>query len=403
MSASLPADAARPAEGTAEPFELYSTAIDADPFPFYRTLRDKHPCYWSPSGRLWILSRYDDVARAAQDWETFSSARGNLIDEIPGRSGGTLGTTDPPRHDRLRVLAQVAFTRRNLEHLVAPTVAMADEAAARVRAQGAFDFVADVSSPLTVGMIFRMLGLPPTDAVAMRRQVVLSISTDKARRGRNAELDAAFRDLGAFVADEVAKRRKAPTDDVITQLAEAEIDGDRLSDREVVLTTAMFVVAGVESLSSFMSIFALNLADFPDARRRIVDDPSLLPQAIEESLRFNTSAQRFKRVLTRDVALHGETMREGDAVALAYGAANRDERKFPDADRYDIDRRPVGHLGFGAGKHFCIGSQLARLVTGTAMRRFLAQVPEFTLRNRDFDWVPSSNFRSPISLPFAVG
>ncbi len=276
-------------------------------------------------------------------------------------------------------------------------------AAARVRAQGEFDFVADFSSPLTVGMIFRMLGLPPSDAVAMRRQVVLSISTDKARRGRNAELDAAFRDLGQFVADEVAKRRKTPTDDVITQLAEAEIDGDRLSDREVVLTTAMFVVAGVESLSSFMSIFALNLADFPDARRRIVNEPSLLPQAIEESLRFNTSAQRFKRVLTRDVALHGETMRAGDAVALAYGAANRDERKFPDADRYDIDRRPVGHLGFGAGKHFCIGSQLARLVTGTAMRRFLAQVPEFTLRNRDFDWVPSSNFRSPISLPFAVG
>lgn len=393
-----------PAETPArEPFELYSTAIDADPFPFYRRLRDEHPCYWSESGRIWILSRYDDVFRAAQDWETFSSARGNLIDEIPGRSGGTLGTTDPPRHDRLRALAQVAFTRRNLEHLIASTVAMADAAVDRILQGREFDFVSDFSSGVTVGMLFRMLGLPPRDAAEMRRQVVLSISTDKAKRGRNPELDAAFRDLGAFVADEVAKRRKTPTDDVITQLAEAEIDGDRLSDREVVLTTAMFVVAGVESLSSFMSIFALNLADYPDARRRIARDLALMPQAIEESLRFNTSAQRFKRVLTRDHELHGQSMRAGEAVALAYGAANRDERKFPDADRYDIDRRPIGHLGFGSGKHFCIGSQLARLVTDTAMRRFLTRVPDFTVTRRDFDWVPSSNFRSPMSLPFAVG
>jgi len=385
-----------------EPFELYSTAIDADPFPAYRRLRDEYPCYWSDSGRIWILSRYDDVFRAAQDWQTFSSSRGNLIDEIPDRAGGTLGTTDPPRHDRLRALAQAAFTRRSLEHLVAPTVAMADEAAERIARARSFDFVADFSSTITVGMLFRMLGLPPRDPAAMRHQVVLSISTDKARRGRNPELDAAFRELGEFVAGQVAERRKSPRDDIITHLAEAEIDGDRLSEREVVLTTSMFVVAGVESLSSFMSIFALNLADYPDARRRLVNDPALMPQAIEESLRFNTSAQRFKRVLTRDHVLHGQTMREGDSVMLAYGAANRDERKFPDPDRYDIDRRPQGHLGFGSGKHFCIGSQLARLITDAAMRRFLVHVPDFRVKHPDFAWVPSSNFRSPMALPFTT-
>jgi cytochrome P450 len=152
-----------------------------------------------------------------------------------------------------------------------------------------------------------------------------------------------------------------------------------------------------------MSIFALNLAEFADARRRLVSEPSLVPQAIEESLRFNTSAQRFKRTVMREVTLHGQTLREGDALCLAYGAANRDERKFINPDVYDIDRRPQGHLGFGSGKHFCIGSQFARLVTDTAMRRFLAQVPDFALAQRDFDWLPSSNFRSPMTLPFAVG
>ena len=124
-------------------------------------------------------------------------------------------------------------------------------------------------------------------------------------------------------------------------------------------------------------------------------------EAIEESLRFNTSAQRFRRTATRAVELHGQVISPGETVVLAYGAANRDERKFPQADRFDIDRNPRGHLGFGAGKHFCIGSSFARLVTDTAMNRFLDEIPEFTLARRDFDWVPSSNFRSPVSLPLA--
>jgi cytochrome P450 len=167
------------------------------------------------------------------------------------------------------------------------------------------------------------------------------------------------------------------------------------------LTTATFVMAGVESLSSFMSVFALNLHDYPDARRRLVADPALIAPAIEESLRFNTSAQRFKRTATRDVALHGETIRTGDKVVLAFGSANRDERKFPDPDTFDIERRPLGHLGFGSGKHFCLGAQMARLVTEIAMRRFLERVPDYHLTAHSLAWNSSSNFRSPMALPFA--
>jgi cytochrome P450 len=162
-------------------------------------------------------------------------------------------------------------------------------------------------------------------------------------------------------------------------------------------------MAGVESLSSFMSVFALNLCDYPDARRRVTADPSLIASAIEESLRFNTSAQRFKRTATRDVTLHGQTIREGDKVVLAFGSANRDERKFPNPDIFDIDRRPLGHLGFGSGKHFCLGAQMARLVTETAMRRFLERVPEYHLTADKLSWNSSSNFRSPVALPFMCG
>jgi hypothetical protein len=386
----------------AEPFDLYSTAIDADPFPSYQKLRDQYPCYWSESGQIWILSRYDDVMQSAMDWQTFSSLKGNLVDEIPGRSGGTLGTTDPPRHDRLRALAQAAFLKKNLAHIVEPTKDMANAALDIILEKGKFDFVSDFSSEITVGIIFRLLGLPEQNPAEMRNKVVLSISTDKEARGRNPELNAAFSDLNEFVAEEVAIRRKSPTDDLVTLLAEAEIDGDKLTEREIVLTTSMFVVAGVESLSSFMSIFSLNMHDFPDARRRVAEDPALMAPAIEESLRFNTSAQRFKRVLTCDRELHGKVMKQGDCVILSYGSANRDYRKFENPDVYDVDRNPLGHLGFGGGKHFCIGSQFARLVTETAVSCFLERIPEFDLDHRDFDWIPSSNFRSPMSLPFTI-
>ena len=386
-----------------EPFDLYSPAIDADPFPYYAALRDKYPCYWSEGARLWILSRYDDIVEAARDWQTFSSSQGNMIDELPGRAGATLGTTDPPRHDRLRALSQAAFLKRNLDRLVEPTLEIADRALERIIAQGTFEFIDDFSSRITVGLLFRTMGLPERDHAEIRRKAILAISTDKEAKGRTPEHIAAFQELSDFLTEEVAVRRANPTDDLITHLAEAEIDGDRLSEREIVLTTATFVMAGVELLSSFMSVFALNLHDYPDARQRLVADPALVAPAIEESLRFNTSAQRFKRVVMRETTLHGRTLRAGDKIALAFGSGNRDERKFPEPDRFDIDRRPQGHLGFGSGKHFCLGSQMARLVTEVAMRRFLERVPDYHLAVDKVAWNSSSNFRSPTALPFACG
>jgi cytochrome P450 len=385
-----------------EPFDLYSPLIDADPFPYYAQLRAKHPCYWSESAQLWILSRYDDIVEAARDWETFSSSPGNMFDELPGRAGATLGTTDPPRHDRLRALSQAAFLKRNLDRLTGPTLEIADRSLERIVEHKTFEFVNDFSSQITVGLLFRTMGLPDRDHADIRRKVILAVSTDKSVKGRTAEHIAAFKDMTDFLTAEVAARRAKPTDDLITHLAEAEIDGDRLSEREVVLTTATFVMAGVESLSSFMSVFALNLCNHPQARRHLAADPALIAPAIEESLRFNTSAQRFKRTATRDVALHGQTIRAGDKVVLAFGSGNRDERKFPNPDIFDIERRPQGHLGFGSGKHFCLGAQMARLVTEVAMRRFLERVPDYHLTADKVAWNSSSNFRSPTALQFAI-
>ena len=385
-----------------KPFDLYSPDIDRDPFPMYEWLREEHPAYWNEQDKYWVLSRYDDVYNATQDWETYSSTGGNLIDEIPGRTNATLGTTDPPRHDRLRALAQAAFMKKNFEYITAPTLAAAQHAAEMCARQGTFDFVADYSSTITVNVLMPLMGLPVLEPSEIRNKVVLAISTDRQVRGRNEELNAAFRWMTDFISAEVEKRRKNPQDDLVTRLAEAEIDGDRLTEKEVLLTTATFVMAGVESLSSFMTTMALNMHDHPNARERIVADAALMPQAIEESLRFNTSAQRFKRTIAKDTELHGKTMHKGDRVVVAYGSANRDPRKFENPDIYDIDRNPRGHLGFGSGKHLCLGSQLARMVSEVAMNAYLAHIPNFALVTRDFPWVQSSNFRSPKQLPFKV-
>jgi hypothetical protein len=387
------------------PYDLYSPVIDSDPFPIYAWLRDHAPVHWSERDRHWILTRWDDVSAAAQDWETFSSTKGNLVDEIPGRAGATLGSTDPPRHDRLRALAQAAFVKKNFEYLHDFIVGVADGALDRITAKGTFDFVTEYSSEITINTLLKLMGLPARDPRELRAKVVLSISTDKSVRGRNPEQIEGFRWLAQFLEAEINQRRQSPSDDLITRLAEAEIDGERLTDREIVMTSATFVMAGIESLSSFMNLVALNLHDHREARRRVVADPSLCLQAIEESLRFNTSAQRFKRTAMRAWSRHGQTIGPGDTVILAYGAANRDERKFPAPDLYDIDRKPTGHLGFGGGKHFCLGSQMARFVSDVAIRRFLARIPDFSLSvpRNSLEWISSSNFRSPVALPFQVG
>ena len=192
------------------------------------------------------------------------------------------------------------------------------------------------------------MGLPDRDHAEIRRKVIFAISTDKAAKGRTPEHIAAFKELTDFLTAEVAARRANPTDDLITHLAEAEIDGERLSEREVVLTTATFVMAGVESLSSFMSMFALNLHDYAAARRRLVADPALIAPAIEELLRFNTSAQRFKRTATRDIELHGKTINAGDKVVLAFGSGNRDGRRFRRPGQLRYRPPAAGHISDSA-------------------------------------------------------
>ena len=384
-------------------FDPYSPAIDADPFPAYKRLRDEFPCFWSEEAGMWVLSRHADILSALTNWRTYSSAKGNLVDEFPGRAGATLGSTDPPRHDRLRALIQSAMTKRALDHAIDPARGSVRAHLAALEGRDEFDFVSELGSKVTVDLLFYLFALPPDNADEVRANAVLMVQTDPVTRQKTEAHLGAFRWMADYAENLVQERKRNPGDDLLSNFITAEIDGEKLLDREVQLTVTTLIMAGIESLSGFLGMFALNLADFPDARRALVADPTLIPDAIEESLRFNTSAQRFKRTLTQETELHGQTMKAGDAVILAYGAANRDERVFADPDTYDIARRPKKHLGFGGGVHACLGSMLARVATQIVFEELLATVPDFTRTQEQLAWVPSSNFRSPVALPLRRG
>jgi cytochrome P450 len=379
-------------------FDPYSASVDADPFPAYRRLREEFPCFWSEEANMWVLSRFADIVAALNDWQIYSSAKGNLMTELPNRAGATLGTTDPPRHDRLRGLIQHAFMRRNLEALSEPIREIAREAASALRGRERFDFIADFSSKFTVRVLFAALGLPLGDETMVRDKAVLMVQSDAATRAKGPEHIAAYQWMQDYAAKVIAERRAHPQNDLISHFSQAEIEGDRLDEREVLLTTTTLIMAGVESLGGFLAMLALNLADFPEARQAVVADPELLPDAIEESLRYNTSAQRFRRCLTRDVELHGQRMREGDFVCLAYGSGNRDDRQYPNADVYDLKRKPRGHLGFGGSVHACLGATIARLGSKIAMEELHKVAPNYRRAEEDLPWMPSSTFRSPLRL-----
>jgi cytochrome P450 len=388
-------------ESSVADFNLYSAAFDADPFPSYQQLLENHPCFWSEDAQKWVLTRYDDVVNALNDWQTYSSAKGNLVDEFPGRAGNTLGSMDPPKHDEVRSVVQAVFAKRNLKHLEEPIKDLARKAIAQnIGDRPVFDFAKDFASEVTFEVLSALLGLPDLDKEQACANALLMVQTDPQTRQKGPAHMAAFEWVKAYSAGLIAMRHADPGEDLISQLITAEVDGKKLDLIQVELTVTTLIMAGIESLGGFLKMFAKNMANYPEQRAKVLADMSLLPDAIEESFRFNTPAQRFRRCLTRDVTLHGQTMKAGDYVILAYGAANRDPRKFPNPEVYDISRKAKGHVGMGGGVHLCLGNSISRLAVKAAMEVFLNEIPNFSQAEEEskLEWIASSNFRSPKKL-----
>jgi cytochrome P450 len=375
-------------------FDPFDFAVHADPYPFYTTLRRDHPVYYAEAASCWVLSRHADIAAAMHQPTVFSSTAGNVINDSPEKVGRTVGSVDPPRHTRLRALVNEAFNRKQVAGEADRIQAEITRLLQAVQVSREFDLVRDVTAPLSGAVMSTLLGMDGVDHGHFKRLLDITLYRDPVTRERTPEGTQAQADLLALVAAGVERRRAQPGTDLISTLLAAEIDGERLAPDEVVWMARAVLGAGFESTSSFLANGTLALLTHPAQQARLAD-PALLDTAIEEMLRYESPAQRFSRILTRDQVMHGTTMTAGTKVMMLYGSANRDERVFEDPARFDIGRTPGRHMGFGHGIHFCAGASLARLVG----RSFFRALP--LLQRADdvpLEWAHSPTFRSLVSL-----
>lgn len=357
----------------------YDREQSRDPYPLYRQLRDRDPVHRNQERGFWALSRHADVLAAFLDPGTFSSARGSFLDDDPARVGRTLGTTDPPRHDRLRRLASAGFTPRRVAELEPTVQRIAASLLAPACEAGRLDVAREYATPLTSAVIARILGLPEADVPRIQgwaeRSVRVGAGEEHGSEAQRSALAALLEYLDAAI--ELRRAQPRDFDDVLGDLVRAEIDGDRLADDELRWLAQALFVAGYDTTAGAIGNATSLLADHPEARRQLRERPALLPDAVEEILRWDSPAQGFQRTLTRAVALHGRRMQAGDRVLLLPGSANRDEREFADPDAFQIERRPRRHLALGQGIHYCLGAPLARLELRIALAELLACTGDF--------------------------
>jgi cytochrome P450 len=352
-------------------------------YAIYRTLRDERPVHREPGTREWLLSRHEDVRAAACDHASFSSEGTDI-------SRGLLPmiqALDPPRHDALRARALRAFTASRVALLEPEIRRIARELLDGFADTGRGDLVADFARQLPSRVIGALIGIPPE-----RREAFLAWSDELVEASPASALDERFRNPATSIYREftklLAERRAARRDDLLSALLDAEIDGQGLSEEELLGFCFVLVVAGNDTTSNLIANGAALLAEHPDQRALLARELARIPAAIEEMLRFESPAQALPRILRREVVLHGVAIPEGAQVRLLWGSANRDERTFPDPDRFDTTRDARGHLAFGQGIHFCLGAHLARLEARVAFEELLARIPDYRLAEPP-TWRPS--------------
>jgi cytochrome P450 len=348
----------------------------ANPYPIYRRLRDEFPVYHQERLRFWTLSRHADVCAALADHSTYCSSRGLTWDTGPAEQAGILPmmvTTDPPAHTKLRALINRGLTPRRVAALEPEIRAVVVEAITALRRAGGGDLVREVAVPVPTAIIGRFLGVP-TDNRVRFHEWASAVVSGTSGAAFHAEHQRAARALYAYFHGLIAARRKCPTDDLIGSLLAAEIGDGQLSDADVLGFCFNIVVGGIETTTNLIASGMVLLQAHPDVRRVLAGDPERIPAAIEEFLRLESPVQGLCRTTTRGVILHGATIPAGEKVLLLFGAANRDEREFPEPDRLDIGRDGGRHLAFGYGAHYCIGASLARLMGRVAFEEIGARL-----------------------------
>lgn len=360
---------------------LYSGGL-GDVRETYAWMRDNEPVYFDEANGLWAFASYDAVRQASIDKTTFSNAGGIRPDSGPLPM---MIDMDDPEHFKRRQLVSKGFTPRRVRDQAEGMVAVCDEIIDAVCERGECDFVRDIASPLPMAVIGDMLGVD----IADRDQLLQWSDEMVSAQGGNITEEVALGALNAFMSYNdhatatIASRRATPTDDLMSVLVHAEIDGDRLSDDDIIQESLLILVGGDETSRHVLSGGMEQLLLHPDQRQLLIDDPSAIPTAVEEMLRWVSPIKNMARTVTADVEFLGRQLVAGQKALLLYESANFDETKFDHPERFDVRRTPNDHLAFGIGSHFCLGNSLARIEMITMFGRLLERLPDMELASDD--------------------
>jgi len=387
-------------------YDPYAYAIHEDPYPTYARLRREAPVYRNDERDFWALSRHADVMAAFRDSARFSSANGVTLD--PEASGPHAHETmsflamDPPRHGRMRALVSRGFTPKRVAGLEPRIREIVRQHLDTALELGELDFVDDFAGKVPMDVISELVGVPAADRDDIRRRADLLVHREEGVHGvPPAGIEAALF-LFAYYGDMVATRRRARTDDLTSALIDAEIDGDRLTDREIVAFLFLLVVAGNETTTKLLANAWYWGWRVPDQRRKAFDDPSRVADWVEETLRYDTSTQMLARTTVTDVTLHDVVIPADSRVLLLVGSANRDEAVFPAPDAFDLDRDTTDLASFGMGRHYCLGASLARLEANVALTEVVRSVAGYDIDDQRAKRFHSVNVRGFASLPTTV-
>lgn len=361
------------------------------PLELFKRMRSECPVHWTsevtelPQAKgFWSVTRADDVHKISRDWETYSSELGGVvvIDEVfPIELARAMFIgMDPPKHDRLKALFQAGFTPKRIAAHEEAIREIVTGTLDRLEGRETCDLVTDVAQPAVSRVIGSFMGIPEEDDATWAELMNMALAANDPDYSPSVEdveetIQQAVQQIFARCSELIAARRENPTDDLTTVLVNAEVEGQRLEEHEIVMGFFLLVAAGNDSTKATYSSAMRALMQNPDQRQMLVDDPSLIPGAVEEALRMFPAFAHFRRTATKDVELGGQQIKEGDKVVMWYASSNRDETRYEDPDRFDVHRNP-DHQAFGAGgRHFCLGAALARLELKILLEETLARYP----------------------------
>jgi cytochrome P450 len=394
-------------------YHLLDPDVLADPYPLYRRLREEDPVHWDPFLHAWVVTRYADVVTVFQH---FSADRAYSPQQLATLGMSAMGPIaqvmmqqmlflDPPAHTRIRSLAARAFTPRRVEQLRSHIEDIVDALLDRLAAGRQMDVIADLAYPLPAIVTAELLGLPPSDRDRLKawsEDFAEMLGNFQHNPNRFKRVLTSLHDMLAYFREAVERDRDHPGSGLLHALRTAEVDGDRFTDDEVVANTIVTMVGGQETTTNLIGNGLLALLRHPDQLARLRADPSLVPSAVEELLRYESPSQHTARLAPEDVELGGRLIHKRQAVIAVMGAANRDPARFPDPDRLDVGRPDNRHVAFGWAGHFCFGAPLARIEGQVAFEKLIRRFPGLRLTPGPITWRPNLGLRGLTALPVAL-